>query len=150
MAKAILPLFFLFIISTGCGTNYGLPKDDQRDISAMLCNCMESTLPGDSPSVIKVFEFALENNEEEAVKSYISELASGLEDEEREVFLREMEYYYDADIDDVFAYCGEPILEKYPSLDEMNDDLLVEMILENFSDDCKLSSALVKLYQAEN
>ncbi|NVK04111.1 MAG: hypothetical protein HWD92_04785 [Flavobacteriia bacterium] len=146
-----LPVLFIIICIglTSCRPNFGLPVDDQVAVSDMLCECVESMVPHESPYVLDVFQFAVEHPNED-VDEFIEEKRAELDGEALETFNKELSFFYENDIDEIFAVCGEPILNQYPVIDEMDDEVLVKMFLYNLDEGCELTHLLIEVYQAQN
>lgn len=149
MKKAgILILLSFSIIS--CRPSFGLAEETQVGSTDMLCECIEATTPQLNEYSFGVLEYAAENQDAD-IEEHIEEVRSSLSGKELDEFNQHINYFLENDFDEMFVVCGGPILEEYPELDEMDDEVLVDMFLYNLDEEeCEKTYRLLQIYKALN
>lgn len=152
MKSSLLLLSVLFL--AGCSSSSVFTKEEESDIGQRLCNCVQKSMPALGTNAIDFLEFAVdhEEKEEEYLIAYIEEIRSELTGHEADLFEKDIEYLFNEfDMDAIFDGCGPSLLESYPSIEELSDEELVELLRDNTdTDGCEITHILLDLYAREN
>lgn len=151
LIRSFLISTFVLVAFSACRPQFNLPVDRQEGASEYLCQCLDSITPNFGEDALDLLEYAVDHTEGDLIDRYIEKKQTELTGTALETFTRDVQFFLDHDIDDFFITCGEPLLERYPELDEMEDETLVDMFLYNLDDDeCRLAHLLVTAYKVNN
>ncbi|NVK29343.1 MAG: hypothetical protein HWE14_14915 [Flavobacteriia bacterium] len=142
-----LPSIISLMAITACGTYTGLPKETEFAIANEFCECMEGSLPVLDQYTMQSFEYAA-THDGELWEEFHQNMLIALRGKDSMMYSRNMNRLLDEfDMDAYIESCGEPLIERYPALDTLEDQQLVNLFKYRMPKDCRFTRAIIEAYK---